>query len=36
LCCLQFEALKAYLSSGGSALFTLEEGGENRLGQSVL
>lgn len=33
--CLQFEAIKGYLKSGGSAAFLLGEGGEERLGTNV-
>lgn len=31
----QFEAIKGYLKSGGSAAFLLGEGGEERLGTNV-
>lgn len=31
----QFEAVKSYLRSGGSAVFLLGEGGEERLGTNV-
>ena len=34
-CLLQFEAIKGYLKSGGSAAFLLGEGGEERLGTNV-
>lgn len=32
---LQFEAIKDFLNSGGSAAFLLGEGGEDRLGTNV-